>query len=144
MAGTQQCDGLSRRRALCVFVAFLALPVVADSNPQNDPTTLRNRGYELAYNLDHDQAMAVLRRALALAPDDPANHRALAAVTWLQILFRHGAITVDHYLGGVARSDVKVKPPPPELARQFRQHADRALAISEQRLRRAPDDARAY
>ena len=47
------------------------------------------------------RGVALARRAVAMAPDEPAAHRALAAMLWLHMLFRRGTVTVDHYLGGV-------------------------------------------
>jgi len=144
MAEVRQRDSTLLRTALCISLAIFAAPALTEPYIQHDSAELRSKGYELAYNLDHAEAVAMLRRAVAIAPDDSASHRALAAVTWLQILFRHGTITVDHYLGGAAKGDVKLKPPPPELARQFREHADRAIALSEQRVQRAPNDPRSH
>jgi hypothetical protein len=67
---------------------------------------LRRQALELAYNLDHDQALELLRRAVRLSPEDAAPHRSLASVLWLNLLFRRGAVTVDHYLGSFSRSSV--------------------------------------
>ena len=47
-----------------------------------------------------------------LSPDDPAPHRSLASVLWLNLLFRRGAVTVDHYLGSFSRSSVDLAKPP--------------------------------
>ena len=71
----------------------ICLPAAAGSRA---PTTreLRDRATGFAYNLDHDEAIAVLHEAIAADPKDPANHRALAATLWLNILFQRGAVTV--------------------------------------------------
>ncbi len=104
---------------------------------------LRDRALELAYNLDHDEAMALLRRAVALAPDDPTPHRTLAAVLWLNMLFRRGAVTVDHYLGSFSRTRVDLKKPPPELDAEFRRHVSKALELAKRRVAERPGDAQA-
>ena len=110
-----------------------------------EPTSsqLRLQALELAYNLDHDEAMALLRRAVASAPDDPAPHRTLAAVVWLNMLFRRGAVTVDHYLGSFTRARVDLKKPPPELDAEFRRHVTRAIELARQRVAARPNDAQA-
>jgi tetratricopeptide (TPR) repeat protein len=105
---------------------------------------LRREAYDLAYNLDHDAAQASLERALALAPDQPATHRAIASITWLNLLFRRGAITVDHYLGSVTRPRVDADPPPPDMDRRFRTHLERAVTLSRAWVARAPREAQAY
>ena len=65
------------------------------------------RGYDLAYNLDYDEAVATLTRAIEADPTHPGGYRGIAAITWLQILFLRGGVLVDSYLsdsGGTARS----------------------------------------
>src|SRR6478672_764029 len=105
---------------------------------------LRLRALDLAYNLDHDQAVALLRRAIALAPDDPAAHRSLASVLWLNILFRRGAVTVDHYLGSFTRSNVDLSKPPPELDSEFKLQVAKAIDLAEKRVAANPKDPQAH
>lgn len=107
-------------------------------------STLINEAFALAYNLDHDQAEAKLDQALALAPNDSGTHRATASITWLNILFRRGAITVDHYLGTVSKPRVETEPPPAALDRRFHTHIDRAIELSRAWTRRAPRNAQAW
>jgi hypothetical protein len=78
-------------------------------------TAMIDRAYTTAYNLDHDEAVALARQAIALNPGDPNAHRALAAILMLNILFRRGAVTVDHFMGGVAKSLGTLPKPQPEL-----------------------------
>lgn len=105
---------------------------------------LRLRALDLAYNLDHDQAIDLLRRAVALTPDDPTPHRSLASVLWLNMLFRRGAVTVDHYIGSFTRSSVDLPKPPPELDKEFRSHVDRAIELAEKRVAANPKDPQAH
>lgn len=105
---------------------------------------LRLRGLDLACNLDHDQAIELLKRAVAMSPDDPAPHRSLAAVLWLNLLFRRGAVTVDHYLGSFSRSSVDLAKPPPEIDAEFRLHVERAITLAERRVAANPKDAQAH
>jgi hypothetical protein len=77
--------------------------------------SLWDRASELFYSHEHDEAAALLRRAVALAPDDPTTHRYLANALWIQMLFERGALTVDHYLGSFSKASVALPKPPPEL-----------------------------
>jgi tetratricopeptide (TPR) repeat protein len=128
---------------------FLAVWLICALPPtltatQETPQQLRLRALDLAYNLDHDEAMALLRRASAAAPDDSAAHRSQAAVLWLNILFRRGAVTVDHYLGSFSRATVDLPKPPPEVDREFRHLVSRAKELAERRIAVAPRDPVAH
>lgn len=118
----------------------------ADTNPSSPQTSreLRFRALDLAYNLDHDQAIDLLRRAIALTPDDPAPHRSLATVLWLNMLFRRGAVTVDHYLGSFSRSSVDLPKPPAELEKEFQSEVGRAVDLAERRVAANPKDPQAH
>jgi tetratricopeptide (TPR) repeat protein len=105
---------------------------------------LRDRALDLAYNLDHDEAIALLRRAVQLSPDDPAPYRTLAATVWLQMLFRRGAVTVDHYLGSFSKATVDLKKPPADLDAEFRRHLASALDLARRRVAARPKDPQAH
>jgi tetratricopeptide (TPR) repeat protein len=128
--------------ALCAFGVGLSAPAAAQP-PSAAAAALRSRGLELGYNLDHKEALAVFREAIAADPAHPAAYRLVAATMWIEALFRDGAVTADDYLGQ-ARSDRARKPIAPELAVTFQAHIDRALALAEQRLREHPDDPDAH
>jgi hypothetical protein len=130
-----------------LLVAALVAPApVHAAAPQGNAATaaLCDEALGLAYNLDHAEALARLRRAVALAPDDSGAHRALASVLWLNILFQRGAVTVDHYLGAFSGSTVNLAKPPPEIDAEFRTHVARAVALAEARVKSNGDDAQAH
>ncbi len=110
---------------------------------RDDVNVHRHEAFTAAYNLDQERATEILTRAIADHPDDPSLHRSLAAVTWLLILYQRGAVTVDSFSGGLT-ARVEIEKPPPELDRQFRAAVDRAIALAEGRLRRAPADPDAH
>jgi tetratricopeptide (TPR) repeat protein len=105
---------------------------------------LRLQALDLAYNLDHDQAIDLLRRAIALTPDDPAPHRSLATVLWLNMLFRRGAVTVDHYMGSFTRSSVDLPKPAPEIESEFKAHVSKAIELAERKVAANPKDPQAH
>ncbi len=120
------------------------LPPAVPATPREPPAReLRARAADLTYNLDHDEAVALLRRAVAAEPNDPANHRALASTIWLNILFKRGAVTVDHYLGSVTRASVEIRDPPRDLDAEFKREIARAIELAEKRVAAAPRDAQA-
>ena len=104
------------------------------------PAELRRQAFQHAYNLDYPEALATFDKALALDPNDSATHRARATAVWLHIIFRRGSITVDQYLGGASRRDLKLEKPPAAEAETFRRHLDKALELAERRLAANPDD----
>lgn len=124
------------RAAAAVLVVALSSPVFA--NPASD--ALRVRAFEAAYNLDHDEALALFQQAIAADPNDPAAYRGLASIIWSNLIFRRGAVTVDHYLGRVSKPNVELTKPPAELARRFHENVSRALELAEQRARANPRD----
>jgi len=105
--------------------------------------SLHARAFEAAYNMDHDQAVALFEEALAAAPDDIAAHRGVATVQWLEITFARGTISADEFLGDV-RPAGNVPPPPQDRARAFYDHSDRALQLAEARLTQHPQEADAH
>jgi tetratricopeptide (TPR) repeat protein len=132
-------------RTILVSVAITALiasgPVQAQGAAESK--RLRAEALELGYNLDHDRALATFEAAIAADPTDPAPHRLAAATIWIQSLFEQGAVTAEDYLGQ-ARSNVERKPLSAERAVAFRRHLDRALELSDARLRANPRDPDAH
>lgn len=126
--------------------AVLALAIAAATpvaGRAQSPRELRERAADLTYNLDYDPALRLLREAVARAPDEAANHRALASALWLDILFRRGAVTVDHYIGSFTTANVDVRRPPPELDAEFKRAIAKAIELAEKRAAAAPRDPQA-
>ena len=134
----------------------VALALVATSEPElaatrrqaASPSTaaatakdLVDRAFDAAYSLDHDEAIALARQAIAVSPDDPDTHRGLAAILWLNILFRRGAVTIDHYMGSVTKSMGTLPKPPAELIDEFHRELDTSIRIAQARLDKSPKDA---
>jgi tetratricopeptide (TPR) repeat protein len=143
--------GRVRQNLTSLFLAVLALgggpdgPSGAAAAPRAETAEdLVREAFTLAYNLDHEPAMVLLRRAVALEPDNPAPHRGLASVVWLNILFQRGAVTVDHFLGSITKPTVDLSKPPPELDREFRRHVARAIELAEARIRARLRDPQAH
>ena len=125
---------------------LFALWLPSNSSAERQPSAreLRERASDLTFNLDHDEAIRLLRQAIAADPNDPANHRALASTIWLQILFKRGAVTVDHYLGSFTKASVDVRNPPAELDAEFKREIAKAIEMAEQRAAASPRSAQAH
>ena len=108
-----------------------------------ESAALRARGLHLKFSLDYDEAREAFREAIAADRDDQAAYRQLAAVNWLNLVFRNGAMMVDDYVGE-AKQKVKRAPPPSDLDAQFHDSIGQALALAEQHLRERPQDPDAH
>lgn len=96
--------------------------------------------FAATYNLDHEEALGRARNAVRLDPNSARAHRALASTIWLQLLFRRGATTVDHYLGGLSTNQINLPKPPAELADEFKGAIGRSIELAEKRLRQNSRD----
>jgi tetratricopeptide (TPR) repeat protein len=107
---------------------------------QARPVDLIERAYEAAFNLDHDEAIALARRAATADPDNARAQRAVASILWIGILFQRGAVTVDHFMGSLTKSMDSLPPVPPGVAQEFTRVLDRAIALAEARVAANDDD----
>jgi tetratricopeptide (TPR) repeat protein len=128
-----------------VVLAIAAVVVVAGASPSanEQSAALRARAYDFAYNLDYDEATRELEAAVRADGSDIAAERGLAAIPWLLISFRRGAVTVDEYLGSLSRQNVAMRQPPADLADRFQRHSARALELAEAAVKRRPRDPEA-
>ncbi len=128
--------------ALSVTLVAVGMPAGAFANRES--AALRAQAAREIYNLDRDRARDTYQQAVAADPQDSAAYRGLATALWLSITFRRGNMTVDDYLGGVARSKTPFPPPPPETAAAFDDALEHALTLARKRLDVNPRDADAH
>ena len=130
------------------FWAFAAMLFAAGgapaslANPRSE--ALRARASNELYNLDRERAIATFREAIAADPEDASAYLGLAVALWMGETFRRGTMTVDSYLGGITRSNVKLPPPPPELVSEFQQITGHAIELAEQKVEANPRDPDAH
>lgn len=141
-------SGLITLSALAVIAGgaapgLIAAPgrAVSRQAPSLDETIAAT--YQAAYSLDIDVALTSARRLVAEAPDDTRTHRTLAAVLWFDILFQRGAVTIDHYLGGVAKAQLSLPGPPPTLDAEFKKELARSIELAEAALKKDPKNVQA-
>jgi tetratricopeptide (TPR) repeat protein len=104
---------------------------------------LLRAGYQAAYNLDHDEALAAFRRAVEADQADPAGYRAIAGVAWLNLMFTRGALSADEFLSSLPESNAAMAPPPAAMAAEFRANIDKSIELAEAQVRLRPRDAAA-
>jgi tetratricopeptide (TPR) repeat protein len=128
---------------LVVRTAHLALALISATPAfaNRESELLKARATVELYSLDHQQAIATLRQAIAADPQDAGAYRGLAGALWMSVTFARGTLTVDSYLGKVSRETIKLPPPPPETAAAFHDAIDRAVALARARLAADAGDA---
>lgn len=129
-------------RALAWTLILLTPAAPALGNEASE--ALRTRAANFLYNLEHEQALATFRQAVAADPQDAGAQRGLAAALWLSITYRRGNMTVDDYLGRISKPTGPIVPPPPETAAAFNAAVERAITLARQRITRNPRDADAH
>jgi tetratricopeptide (TPR) repeat protein len=136
-----------RRYARSMRVGLWTIATVAvlsgTLSASEESRQLRVRAFELAYNLDYDDATREMEAAVRADPSDAAAERGLAVIPWLLISFTRGAVTVDDYLGSISRQNVALRQPPADLAQRFQRHSGRALQLAEADVARRPRDPEA-
>ena len=126
--------------AAALVPAALSRPTFAQA-PAVD-ASIRD-AFAAAYNLDHEPAMAHVRKAIAADPRNPKAHRALASIVWLNILFQRGAVTVDHYLGSLTKTQVNLPKPDPTAAAEFKAAINKAAELANAKLKTNARDVQA-
>ena len=114
------CASAGRLLASFVGVVFV-VGVVTESRPKgqtDNPAVVAEirEAFAAAYNLDYGPAMDHAKRAVVLGPSSSRAHRGLASILWLKMLFDRGAVSIDHYLGSLSKSQANLPKPDPALA----------------------------
>lgn len=127
--------------AAVLAALVLTVPAVSARGTAQDSPVVReiNAAFEATYNLDHDRAMAHARQAVRIDPNSSRAHRGLASIIVIQIMFRRGTMTVDHYLGNIPTKPRAMPKPDPAMAAEFKRALDRAIELAEARLRQQHD-----
>jgi tetratricopeptide (TPR) repeat protein len=133
----------TRALAAALVGATVALATVqAAGSPLSRTRT--QEGYALAYDLQFEACYDALSEAAAADPHDPAPRRAIAAVTWIEILFAQGVATFESFTGQISKGDVTRPTPPPILAARFHVAIQEARGLAEQQLAHADESDAHY
>jgi tetratricopeptide (TPR) repeat protein len=127
---------------IAALILFAVRPDARAIDAAQDSPAIKevNAAFTAAQNLDHEEALAHARQAVALEPNNPRTHRGLASIIWINLLFQRGAMTVDHYLGSISTNPIALPKPDPQLAAEFKGALARSIELAEKRLRQNPTD----
>ncbi|HUI83971.1 MAG TPA: hypothetical protein VL240_07100 [Candidatus Binatia bacterium] len=134
---------------LCLGWGLLSGPVSCDATAQTAappvPTRVENdantrKGFDHFYNLEYDKAIHEFEAAQQAHPDDPfAVNHTLAGVIFKE-LYRIGALDTEAYAADSFLTKRLAEPLDPAVRDRVKQLADQALALSQERLSRNPND----
>jgi tetratricopeptide (TPR) repeat protein len=139
---------MTRSQAFAVvtlLAAALLYQPAAHAQSSDSPAVVAElkQAFADAYNLDYPEAMAHARRAIELGPESSRAHRGLASILWLHMLFQRGAVSIDHYLGSISKSQATLPKPDPVAAEEFKRVVGRAIDLANARLKANPKDLQA-
>jgi len=126
-----------RAKAAALVPLFLMMTLPVDASPSSRAAT--QEAYALAYGLHFAACYNALERASAMDPRDPAPARAIAAVTWVEILFAQGVATFEAFTGEISKSDIARPAAPPSLVSRFHTQLARAHSLAADQSIRAND-----
>jgi len=104
--------------------------------------SLTQSGLEHYYSLEYDQAFKEFQKAIDLKPDDPKAVNHLLEAVLFSELYRHDALDTSLYTQQSFLSSKQITLDP-KVKQQIKDLADKALSLSEKRLKSNPKDVEA-
>src|ERR1041385_4306143 len=101
---------------------------------------LVDEGFNHFYNLEYDEAITSFEKAIAQNPKSPDLHNHLAQTLIFREMFRDGALESELVSGNNSFLRRPKLNPSRETEREFLSEVAKAMAISEARLKKNPDD----
>src|SRR5713226_1514831 len=102
-----------------------------------------NSAFNHFYNLDYDQAIAELEKALAAEPNSINLHNYMAQCIQFREMFKVGALESELVTGNnsfLRRPKIDTTP---EIEKRFFDEVQKALSLAEARLKKDPNDTKA-
>lgn len=121
---------------LCLLASFAA---AAPDDPSTSAAAFTKSGLAAYYVMDYDGAIRDFERASAASPNDPSAVNHLLSAVLFRELYRAGALDTSLYSNN-SFLDRRQFPIDPAARERIRQLTDRALQLSEARLRSNPKD----
>lgn len=129
---------------------FIAFAISVGVNPAWGGDSTRSAGFDALtrsglehyYNLEYDQAVTDLQAAVQLNPDDAKALNHLLEAILFRELYNHGALDTSLYTQQSFLNSKQITLDP-AVKQQIKDLADKALALSEKRLKSNPEDVEA-
>jgi tetratricopeptide (TPR) repeat protein len=97
-------------------------------------------GFDHFYNLEYDQAIADFEKAIARNPNSPDLHNHLAQAIVFREMYRDGALESELVSGTNSFLRRPKLNPAPETEKRFLDEIGKAMALSQARLAKIPND----
>ena len=122
-------------------VMLLILALIALAPRLSAQESVAASGFDHFYNLEYDQAIADFEKAIAQNPNSPDLHNHLAQTIVFREMYRDGALESELVSGTNSFLRRPRMNPAPETERRFLAEIDKAMALSQARLKKNPNDA---
>jgi tetratricopeptide (TPR) repeat protein len=120
--------------------AALGALLLSAAPPSFAGEDLVSEGFDHFYNLEYDQALSIFQKAAARNPDFPDPHNHIAETLLFREMFRDGALESELVSGDNSFLRRPKLNPSPEIELQFLDEVNRALSLSESRLKNNAND----
>ena len=126
---------------LTLFFIMLAVFACAQ-DPAKSFEAFTQSGFQHYYSLEYDKALKDFQKAADVNPDDPRAYNHLLEAVLFRELYKHDALDTSLYTqeGFLNSRQITLEPP---VKQQIKDLADKALALSEKRLKANPQDVQA-
>lgn len=135
-----------RRLALFFPLFFTVLGVItAQANDQSKPAPFdlyTKSGFEHYYSLEYDQAISDFQKAIDTSPDEARGYNHLLEAVLFRELYKHDALDTSLYTqeGFLNSRQITLDN---RIKQQIKDLGDKAMALSEKRLKSNPQDVQA-
>jgi tetratricopeptide (TPR) repeat protein len=119
---------------------LLILALIALAPRLSAQESVAASGFDHFYNLEYDQAIADFEKAIAQNPNSPDLHNHLAQTIVFREMYRDGALESELVSGTNSFLRRPRMNPAPETERRFLAEIDKAMALSQARLKKNPND----
>jgi tetratricopeptide (TPR) repeat protein len=137
---TPRPDTSCASRASLVLLVLVTV-ALSSAEASSRSRALTRQGYSEAYELKFPESGAIFAEARRADPVDPAPARAIAAVTWMEILFAQGVATFEAFQGDASGDSVHRPTVDRSLSARFLSSIKEAIQLAEQQLAVTPADA---
>jgi tetratricopeptide (TPR) repeat protein len=119
---------------------LLMLALIALAPRLSAQESVAAEGFDHFYNLEYDQAIADFEKAIARNPNSPDLHNHLAETIVFREMYRDGALESELVSGTNSFLRRPRMNPAPETERRFLDEIGKAMALSQARLKKNPND----